>query len=305
MNLERLIEGKLADLVDCTNINPNNNKYVLSLINDYEEGIWREDKFNQIIWDNIAETALSVKEREALIDSGYSKLVASAKKLRLVNPKAKCQGGQIAEILLYAVMKYHYGALPIVPKIFYKQNSQDEAKGADSVHIVIEEDNTFSIWFGEAKFYNSIQNDRLGSIVESVKKSLDKEKIKKENSIITNLSDIHYLVTDDRLRNDILDCLKPAESIDKIKPRLHIPIMMLNECLVTQSHYAITKEYKNQLIAFHIDRAQAYFERQTKSLNHISGYADITFHLVIIPVFKKKPIVEDFRKRAKFFRDES
>lgn len=304
MDLELLVKGKLEDLVDCSEINPSNNKYVLSLVNDYEEGIWREEKFNKIIWDNIAETALSVKEREALMDSGYSKLIASAKKLRIVSPKAKGQGGQIAEILLYAVMKYHYGALPIVPKIFYKQNSQDEAKGADSVHIVVEKDNSFSIWFGEAKFYNSIENDRLGSIVESVKKSLDKEKIKKENSIITNLSDINYLVEDDDLRKEILELLKPTENIDKLKPILHIPIMMLNECLVTQSHHQITQTYKDELIAFHLERASAYFKKQTESFSDLYGYADITFHLVIIPVFKKKPIVDDFRKRAKFFRDE-
>jgi len=305
MNLELLIKGRLEDLVNCTEINPSNNKFVLSLINDYEEGIWREEKFNKIIWDNIAETALSIKEREALLDSGYSKLIESAKKLRLVSPKAKGQGGQIAEILLYAVMKFHYGALPIVPKIFYKQNRQDEAKGADSVHIVIEKDNSFSIWFGEAKFYNSIANNRLGSIVDSVKKSLDKEKIKKENSIITNLSDINYLVEDPDLRNEILDLLKPTETIDKIKPMLHIPIMMLNECLVTQSHHTITQAYKDELSAFHLDRASAYFKKQIESFNDLSGYADITFHLIIIPVFKKKPLVDDFRKRAKFFNDES
>ena len=52
-------------------------------------------------------------------------------------------------------MKHHYGALSAVPKIFYKQNVQDNAKGADSVHIVLN-NNDFSIWFGEAKFYPNL-----------------------------------------------------------------------------------------------------------------------------------------------------
>lgn len=305
MNLDILVKGKLSELIDCSEITPNNNKYVLSLINDYEEGVWREKKFNKIIWDNIAETALSIKEREALLDSGFSKLIESAKKLRLESSKAKGKGGQIAEILLYAVMKFHYGALPVVPKIFYKQNTQDEAKGADSVHIVIENDNSFSIWFGEAKFYNSIKNERLGSIVESVKNSLKKDKIKKENSIITNLSDINVLVKDSVLRNEILDLLSSDESIDILKPKLHIPIMMLNECLVTQNHFKITKEYRDELTEFHLDRASEYFKKQTQSLNDLPGYSQITFHLIIVPVFKKKPLVKDFRNTAKFLRDES
>lgn len=66
-------------------------------------------------------------------------------------------------------MKDHYSALPIVPKIFYKQNKKDEAKGSDSVHIVIESRDSFSLWFGESKFYNSIENARLDKIISSVK----------------------------------------------------------------------------------------------------------------------------------------
>ncbi|CAH8239063.1 hypothetical protein VAEKB19_520003 [Vibrio aestuarianus] len=87
------------------------------------------------------------------------------------------KGSELAEILLYGIMKHHYGALPVVPKIFYKQNAQDNAKGADSVHLVIK-DNDFTVWFGEAKFYNKIEDARLASIVSSVANSLDTKKLK-------------------------------------------------------------------------------------------------------------------------------
>ena len=118
-------------------------------------------------------------------------------------------------------MKHHYKALPIVPKIFYKQNKKDEAKGSDSVHIVIESPNSFSLWFGESKFYNSIENARLDTIVESVKDSLSLDKIKKENSIITNLSDINdFDEINDSLRESIKKSLSQEVSIDKIKPLL-------------------------------------------------------------------------------------
>jgi hypothetical protein len=33
-------------------------KNILSLVNDFENGNWRYDKFQNYIWDNIAETAL-------------------------------------------------------------------------------------------------------------------------------------------------------------------------------------------------------------------------------------------------------
>ena len=81
-------------------------------------------------------------------------------------------------------MKHHYNAIPVVPKIFYKQNVQDNAKGADSVHIVVDDKDDFTIWFGEAKFYNSIEDARLYEIISSVEASLNTDKLKKENSII-------------------------------------------------------------------------------------------------------------------------
>ena len=163
-------------------LSPTKNKSVLGIINDFENGEWRYEKFQNYVWDNIKETALSYSERQALLNDGAgSTLTESAKKLRLVEAvDAIGRGSEIAEIVLYGIMKDHYSALPIVPKIFYKQNTGDEAKGSDSVHIVIESEDSFSLWFGESKFYNSIENTRLDAIVASVKDSISLEKIKKE-----------------------------------------------------------------------------------------------------------------------------
>jgi hypothetical protein len=183
----------INDLFSNTNtdnlITPVANKSVVSMINDFENGKWRTQVFQNFIWDNITETSLSYKERDSLVDQSHSLLTSAAQNLRLTDKDGDIsKGSELAEIILYGIMKHHYKALPVVPKIFYKQNPQDNAKGADSVHIVIENDGTdFSIWFGEAKFYNSIEDARLGDIIESVENSLLTEKIKKENSIITNI----------------------------------------------------------------------------------------------------------------------
>ena len=37
-------------------------------------------------------------------------------------------------------------ALHVVPKIFYKQNPKDNTKGADSVHVVLDEKENFTLW---------------------------------------------------------------------------------------------------------------------------------------------------------------
>lgn len=157
------------------------NKHVLSLINDFEDGKWRFKKFQDFIWDNIALTALSYKDRATLIDKSHSTLIEAAKKLRLTDllKDQKGQGSELAEIVLYGIMKNCYNALPVVPKIFYKQNNQDNAKGADSVHIVIESETEFSLWLGEAKFYNNIEDNRFSSIINSIESSLQTDKLEK------------------------------------------------------------------------------------------------------------------------------
>jgi hypothetical protein len=77
-------------------------------------------------------------------------------------------------------MRHKYDAIPVVPKIFYKQNSGDNAKGADSVHIVVNENGRFTLWFGEAKFYKSIEDARLPGIIKSIGNSLSTDKLKKK-----------------------------------------------------------------------------------------------------------------------------
>ncbi|MDO5510778.1 MAG: S-4TM family putative pore-forming effector [Weeksellaceae bacterium] len=220
---------------------------VLSLINDFEEGEWRFSKFQSFIWDNIAETALSYRERESLINKRQSTLIEAAKKLRLTD-LAKDQSGQgseLAEIVLYGIMKTHYNALPIVPKIFYKQNNQDNAKGSDSVHIVLEGDDDFSLWLGEAKFYNSIEDKRFSSIIDSIENSLSKDKLKKENSIFTNVSDLdEYLGRDSELYSKIMYFLASRTSIDELKPKLHVPIMILYECPITVNFVQMSDDFK-------------------------------------------------------------
>jgi len=144
----------------------------------------------------------------------------------------------------------NFKAIPVVPKFFYKQNKNDFAKGADSVHIVIENknNNTFSLWFGEAKFYDSIINSKLDKIVQSVNESLLLEKLKKENSLITNISDLKdFTEINDELKERIIKTLHEDTSIDEIKPILNIPILMVHECKITQKETDNNPKYKNDI----------------------------------------------------------
>lgn len=305
LDFEVLIDVAFANINTDINLSPIANKNVLSLINDFEDGNWRYTKFQRFIWDNIAETSLSYQERESLVGEPQTTLANAAKNLRLTDKEDEIgKGSELAEIVLYGLMKHHYNALPVVPKIFYKQNPQDNAKGADSVHIVIENENDFSIWFGEAKFYNSIENARLDTIIESVENSIQTDKLRKENSIITNVSDIDYLITNEEMRDNIKKLLSQKESIDGLKSKLHIPILLLHECSITKGSTDLTQEYKNAIIAYHEDRAKSYFTKQLNKISNIHRYSEITFHLILFPVPCKKTIVDKFIANVEFHKNQ-
>lgn len=305
VKFEILLDESFANINSDSSLTPIDKKNVLSIINDFEEGTWRYSKFQSFIWDNIKETALSARERASLIDQEQATLVRAAKKLRLTDGDDDIgKGSELAEIVLYGIMKHHYGALPVVPKIFYKQNNQDNAKGADSVHIVLK-DGDFTLWFGEAKFYNDIQNARLGSIVKSVENALTKAKLELENSIITNVSDLNELIDDLALRQRILDAISPGVSMDTIKPRLHVPILLLHECTVTSTATTLTQEYKDEILSFHKDRAQAYFKKQLNKFGEsLWMYSEINFHIILFPVPSKDVIVEKFLENVEFYKNQ-
>lgn len=291
----------------CTNdkVLIKDNKKVLSFLNDYEDGKWRTSKFFNFIWDNIAETALNHQERQALFDKSHKKLVEAARNLRLSDPNDNIgRGSEIAEIMLYAIMKHYYKALPVVPKIYYKQNSQDNAKGADSVHLVIQ-DEGYSLWFGEAKFFNSLNDQNFYQITNSLFNALQTEKLKKENSIILGLKDLDGLGIDKNIIDKITEDLSPKKSIDNIKKRINIPIMVVHECEATNDADIYDEEYCDKIKEIYEEKANSYFLKQFNKLKDIHLYGLIKFHLILFPVPNKKKIVDRFVKNVEYFKTEA
>lgn len=217
-------------------------------------------------------------------------MAESVKNLRLVD-RDNGQGSVIAEIVLYGIMRYHYEALPVVPKIFYKQNANDNAKGADSVHIVLDDKGDFTLWLGEAKFYRDIANKRMYEPVKSVFDTIGTDKIKKENSIITSISDLQYVISDHR--RSVQTILRRETSVDEIRKRLHVPILLLHECDKTQKATELSKIYLEEIKRYHLDCAVNYFNIQNskQKQQNVHGYENIQFkkgHLLRILQKKSK-----------------
>src|SRR5687767_10785090 len=101
MDFEVIIDSSLVELGLTEGLDPSHNKWLLSIINDYEDGKWRDGRFDKFVWDNIAQTALTYKEREALQGKPLSLLVKAAKNLRLTDAEQDIgKGSELAEIVL-------------------------------------------------------------------------------------------------------------------------------------------------------------------------------------------------------------
>ena len=297
-----IIDCPFKDITKDTTLAPIDKKYSVCMVNDFEDGSWNLEAFHEFIWDNIAQTALNKQERDALGSRPFALLKRAAKNLRITDNDVS--GGEIAEILLYSVMHHHYHALPVVPKIYYKQNANDFAKGADSVHIVVESDDSFSFWLGEAKFYNNLENARLDVVVNSVHDTLTTDKIRKENSIITGVKDLDDFDIPDEIIGKIKALLNKDTSIDKLKLHLHVPILLLHECSITSKASCLDEKYIEAIKEQYAQKATIYFSKQIeKCKDDIFLYSDISFHLILVPVPKKEDIVKLFVKRAKEFRN--
>lgn len=288
---------------DRENILPDDNDFLLSVVNGFEDGHWMKKNFQDFVFNNIALTALNAEERAKCVDYSYSALTEAAKHLRLIEDKGK--GSEIAEIVLYGIMKHHYKAIPATPKIFYKQNDNDNAKGADAVHIVLTEDGDFQLWLGEAKFYNSIEDGRFAEPLNSVEQMLKTPILRKEIGVMTSLHELDHQIRDIELVERIKKALQGDVSIDDIKPHIHVPILLLHECNITAGTKRLDDTYRHAIIDYHTERAASFFEKQIKKLENVDNYGCIQFHLILFPIPKKDEVVDWFLNRAKSMKEDA
>jgi len=105
------------------------------------------------------------------------------------------------------------------------------------------------------------------------------------------------------LRENIIKSLSQNQSIDKIKPILNIPILLLYECELTKAESHLTEQYMKLIKEFHKERATAYFKKQIEECSDVDLYSEIKFHIILFPVPDKEKIVKKFIAKAKIYRD--
>ena len=99
--------------------------------------------------------ALSRNTLDELVGQKKYGTLSSMAKEKLRN--AHSNEGEIGELLLYCLLESHLHAPKLLTKLELKTASNDYVKGADGVHLLQTNDNSFQIVFGESKLYANLQ----------------------------------------------------------------------------------------------------------------------------------------------------
>lgn len=109
-------------------------------------GLYRELKNN-----SVAYVLSRLNYKKALEDPGRMMEVAAKVQSQFRVPDENA--GEGGEVILYSLLEGHLGAPKVLSKMELKTNSDHYVYGADGVHLLRTDDNSYQLIFGESKMY--------------------------------------------------------------------------------------------------------------------------------------------------------
>ena len=169
---------------------------------------------NAFSYANLVEELGDILTKYALSRSTYDDLREKEKYNTLVTKakerlrKAESNEGELGEILLYSMLEAHLKAPKLLTKLELKTDPNHYVNGADGVHLLKIDDNTFQFVFGESKLYSDLK--------EGVKKAFESLK----NLLKEDLNKLRYEIQ--LVNSNFLKEAHDEHSVDLLK-KLLIP----------------------------------------------------------------------------------
>ncbi len=129
---------------------------------------------NAFTYANLVEELGNILTTYALSRNAYDELCSQKKYNTLVSKakerlrKAESNDGELGEILLYTMLEAHLKAPKLLTKLELKTDPNHYVKGADGVHLLRIDDNTFQFVFGESNRKSHLKCMRNGTVCISV-----------------------------------------------------------------------------------------------------------------------------------------
>lgn len=260
---------------------------LLGLCAGYELGQWRSTQFAKYLIRHLIEFIYPIEEWGAANSTTGVEMTARAAEAVYKTQKYENRG-EIGELILFAVLRAHYGSLPVVSKFFFKSAANDTVKGFDAVHF-LEGENGLELWLGEVKFYADAAA-AIRDVVKELGAHLDAEYLRGEFTWIGNkmrADGAHY----DQIRR----LLDDKTSLDQVFPVLHIPVLITYESRAVEAHNIVDDTYKAAI--------KAELRRHFESFRDRCAVQRVAVHLILVPLGDKRALQEAFDNRLRAAQD--
>ncbi|MER8745494.1 DUF1837 domain-containing protein [Mesorhizobium sp. M1004] len=131
----------------------------------FELQAWRCKPFVNHLIEWLPDYALAESELNVSHGNIYVKLQQAAARV-YTSAKYK-KRGEAGEIALHAVCRDYFDTMPIAPRVFYKNASNDVVKSFDMVHARFPLGGDLELWLGESKLFTN-SSDAISDAISSV-----------------------------------------------------------------------------------------------------------------------------------------
>ncbi len=242
---------------------------------DYESGKWRAKDFAEYLIEWLPEFALKFSEYENFNGATWKNLLRKAT-LSIYTTLKSENRGEFGEMLLHALIREHFNSKPAVSKVFYKTSSNDTVKGFDAVHLV-ELDNDYEIWLGEAKFYSEYRK-AIYDVVEEIGRHLNDGFLREEFMFVEGKIDDKW-----ELAQKFKELVSNRLSLDDIRKRICIPILITYNTDLYNNHSEYTKNFKAEILN-ECNNVFGVLEHKCQGFN-------IKLHVFLVPLASKEELV--------------
>ncbi|MBR6832691.1 MAG: DUF1837 domain-containing protein [Fibrobacter sp.] len=250
---------------------------------DYESGKWRVKDFAEYLIEWLPEFALKFSEYANFNGATGKRLLKKAANHVYTTIK-KENRGEFGEILLHALIREFFDSKPAVSKVFYKTSANDTVKGFDAVHLV-EIDDDYEIWLGEAKFYSDYKS-AISDVVAEIHQHLEAGFLRNEFMFVEGKIDNAW-----ELSPKFKELISDRVSLDEIRKRICIPILITYNTDVYSKHTEFNESFEKD-IANECNAAFRFLEQKCQGLN-------IKLHVFLVPLADKQELISFADKKLK------
>jgi hypothetical protein len=192
--------------------------------------------------------------------------------------------GEFGELILHLLLRDHFGSVPLISKINFKDTPNETVHGFDGVHVVVENGEK-QLWLGESKIYGS-GSEGVRALAKDLELHLSADYLRQEFELVApklpvDAPDIEYWR---RLMHE-------HTRLDEILDKVCIPAVCTYTSPIYGNHTACTDRYLEE------------FVKECRSLQRIFEdrpiATDVDILLLLLPVESKDELVTELDKRLK------